>query len=878
MGANIVNLNINPCKMCMPMGTVSALSGIKKCMSILHGSQGCATYIRRHMATHYNEPIDIASSSLTEEGTVFGGEENLIKGLKNLIELYQPEIIGVSTTCLAETIGEDVPRIIEKFYEENQECKVKIVNIASAGYEGSQYEGFFKALRALTEQLTEVSEKNEYINIITPMISPADTRWLKETLEEMGIQYILLPDVSDNLDGVSVAEYNKLKSAGTSYQEIAKMSGAKLTIELSDYIREEHSPGKYLEETYGVPLKRLSLPCGIEHMDIFLKTLVENGGKLSSKQMKERGRYLDAMVDAHKHTANARVAIFGEPDYVASIVNICSENGAVPVVVTTGSVCPNFKETLEMKVRDTARLQFVENYIVADDTDFDTIEELCKRNQVNLMIGSSDGRRIAEKQELPLIRSAFPIHDHIGGQRIRTLGFEGGLYIMDKIANAMIDKLHLSYRGELAEKYLGKKEVVDLYSKEEIEARTKKHPCYSQGCSGGCGNARMHVPVAPKCNIQCNYCVRKFDCANESRPGVTTEVLTPEHAFAKFLKVKEEYPNLTVLGIAGPGDTLANFEETKKTLSLIREVDKDITFCISTNGLMLPMYAYELIALGVTHVTVTMNTVDPVIGAKIYSHVNYLGKRYEGIEGASILLANQLTGIKMLTDKGIMVKVNCVAMKGINEDVIYDVSKKAKELGVFMTNIMPHIPVQGSGFEYLDRLNASELEMLRSSCEENIKQMRHCRQCRSDAIGTLDHDESAKFYKKEKQDVASNDKVEKVVAMERKYKIAVATKSGTMVDVHFGQAKEFSIYYSDGEQVEYIETRNVEKYCSGSDECGNHENKIDKIITTIQDCKFVFSLKIGESPKKKLEEKGIISVTSWDLIEKTVQKVKRMYA
>jgi nitrogenase molybdenum-iron protein alpha/beta subunit len=117
MGAKLVNLNVNPCKMCMPMGAVSALAGIKNCMSILHGSQGCATNIRRHMATHYNEPVDVASSSLTEQGTVFGGRENLIKGLENLIKLYHPDVIGVATTCLAETIGEDVPAILREFRE-----------------------------------------------------------------------------------------------------------------------------------------------------------------------------------------------------------------------------------------------------------------------------------------------------------------------------------------------------------------------------------------------------------------------------------------------------------------------------------------------------------------------------------------------------------------------------------------------------------------------------------------------------------------------------------------------------------------------------------------------------------------------------------------
>jgi len=158
----MLNLNVNPCKMCMPMGAISALWGVKGCMPMLHGSQGCATYIRRHMATHYNEPIDIASSSLTEEGTVFGGEANLLKGLKNMMELYNPEVIGVCTTCLAETIGEDVEAIVKKF------SGVKVITVSSPGYGGTQNEGWFAAIRSILEQIEPNKQPNGKINIITP--------------------------------------------------------------------------------------------------------------------------------------------------------------------------------------------------------------------------------------------------------------------------------------------------------------------------------------------------------------------------------------------------------------------------------------------------------------------------------------------------------------------------------------------------------------------------------------------------------------------------------------------------------------------------------------------------------------------------------------
>lgn len=864
MGANLVNLNVNPCKMCMPMGAVSAFSGIRGCMSILHGSQGCSTYIRRHMATHFNEPVDIASSSLSEQGTVFGGEENLLKGLRNLISQYHPEVIGIATTCLAETIGEDVDRIVSRFREENPEEKVRVVHVASAGYGGTQYEGFFRALRALTEQLTTPCAKGNYINVITPMLSPADTRWLKGFFKDAGVEGIFLPDLSESLDGVSVSEYQRLKSSGTSSADIARMSGAKMTIEISDYISRDASPAAYLEDAFGVPVIRLSMPTGIEAMDALLTALEKVDGVISDDVQKERGRYLDAMVDAHKYCAEARVGIFGEPDFVRAVTVMCCENGAVPVVAATGSVCPDMKTDLEAIIFPAAERLFVDKYTVADDADFDQIEAWCIENGANILIGSSDGRRIAEKHNLPLLRCAFPIHDHVGGQRTKIIGFSGSLFLMDGIANAMLDHTHMTYRKEIAEKFLGKTVTPaprSAPSASEIAEKTKTHPCYS--CSACGTHARMHLPIAPKCNIQCNYCVRKFDCPNESRPGVTTEILNPHDAFEKFMKVKAEYPNLSVVGIAGPGDALANFEETREALTLIREYDPEITFCLSTNGLMLPLYAEELIRLGVTHVTVTMNAIDPAIGAKIYHHVDYLGLRLDGITGASMLLANQLTGIRLLSEKGIMVKVNCVAIKGVNDHHLFEVTKKAKELGAFITNIMPHIAVVGSAFENLDRLNNKELEQLRKQSEENIQQMRHCRQCRADAIGTLAEDMSIRFREKPGEPDGDHPL--------RMHRIAVATRSGMIVDMHFGQAEELYIYDTDGKTVRLFEKRHIDKYCTGTENCEDHDTKIDRIMRAIDDCETVLALRIGDAPRKRLSEKGINAITTYDMVESAVR-------
>ncbi|MBI4858456.1 MAG: nitrogenase cofactor biosynthesis protein NifB [Acetobacterium woodii] len=885
MSKNLVNLNVNPCKMCMPMGTSNAFYGIQKCMNILHGSQGCSTYIRRHMATHYNEPVDIASSSLTEEGTVYGGEKNLIIGLENLIKLYEPEVIGVSTTCLAETIGEDIEYIINNFYASHPDEKVKIIPVKSAGYGGTQFEGFTRALKAIVSHVDMDATKHDKINIISTMISPADTRYLKDLLDQFELDYILLPDLSENLDGVHQSSYHRLPMHGTPISEIQKMAGARTTIEISDTIKPEESPGVYLDTQYGVPYKRLNLPMGLRDTDALIELLSELSGKpIPEKIAKERGRYLDGMVDSHKYNAQGRIAIFGEPDFVVSAVRLCCENGVMPVIAATGSNCPHLKENIEKEISKLADILFVEDYVILNDVDFETIEEEAIRLGANLMLGNSDGRRIEEKHHIPLIRCAFPIHDRIGGQRVRTLGYEGSQILLDQITNTILKAVEGGFRETLYNTYYneGPKSKYGLEPEKEanmkvletpnpkvppttmtIEEKTANHPCYSCGASQK--NARMHLPIAPKCNIQCNYCVRKFDCPNESRPGVTTEILSPEAAFEKYKLVKEKVPNLTVVGIAGPGDALANFEQTQKALTLIQEYDPNVTFCVSTNGLMLPYHAKDLAKLNVSHVTVTVNAVDPAIGAKIYKHVDFMGNRYHGEAGASILLANQLAGIKLLIDEGIMVKINTVTLMGINDKHIEEVVKTVKDMGCFISNIMPLIPVKGSAFEDLTIATNQEINAIRDKCGIHLKQMYHCKQCRADAIGKLDSDISLEFREKEEQFK------ETALSAQKGLRFAIVSKGGMLVDQHFGQASELYIYdYLDNE-VQFKEKRVIGKYCTGEEDCDEKEDKIGVILRELKDCDGVISMRIGDLPSKRLETKGIKVFSTYDRIEDAVK-------
>ncbi|HEX3014950.1 MAG TPA: nitrogenase cofactor biosynthesis protein NifB [Desulfobacteria bacterium] len=391
-------------------------------------------------------------------------------------------------------------------------------------------------------------------------------------------------------------------------------------------------------------------------------------------------------------------------------------------------------------------------------------------------------------------------------------------------------------------------------------AETKHHPCFSVGAHHT--YARIHLPVAPWCNISCNYCNRKYDCVNESRPGVTSEVLTPAAAQQKYEVVKSKVANLSVVGIAGPGDALANWEQTEKTLKLIRQSDQKVTFCLSTNGLMLPEYAAKIVALGVRHVTVTVNCLDPVIGAQIYKHVLYKGQKYVGSEAAGILVENQLSGIRYLVQHGVVVKVNTVMLKGINDTHIPAVVKKMKELGVFISNIMPLIPASGSVFEHHPQTGMKELNALRRVCQVDLQQMYHCQQCRADAIGLLGEDRSAEFR------TAVDRSVEPVTGGQAKqYRIAVTSKYGRLVDQHFGHATEFSIYEGNHGAFKLVEKRRVDQYCAGNEECDDETARRDQMLRAIQDCDAVLTMRIGYNAKERLLKHNLLCVEFCDSVE-----------
>jgi len=263
----------------------------------------------------------------------------------------------------------------------------------------------------------------------------------------------------------------------------------------------------------------------------------------------------------------------------------------------------------------------------------------------------------------------------------------------------------------------------------------KTHPCFSEEAHTRFG--RVHLPVAPACNIQCRYCVRKFDCANESRPGITSRVLSPDEAMDRTRALVERSDRLSVVGIAGPGDPLVN-EPTYVTMRYIHRAYPDITLCVSTNGLLLPDRLAELLASGVRSLTVTINAVTPETVEKVYSWVNYYGTRYEGREAATLLLANQWRGLGNAIYAGLVVKVNSVFIPGVNDGELPLIAERAGALGADLMNILPLIPQ--AEFAHLARPSYKDIADMRERCRPFIRQMTHCKQCRADACGILGED------------------------------------------------------------------------------------------------------------------------------------------
>jgi len=427
----------NACKLCSPLGASFVFKGVANSVPLLHGSQGCSTYIRRYLISHFNEPIDIASSNFTEETAIFGGGANLQLAIQNIIKQYEPEIIGIASTCLSETIGDDVGMMLRD-YKKNctKEKQPEIVSVSTPSYSGTHIDGFHAAVRSLVDSLSvKGNKKAKHINIFPGMLSPADFRYLKEIFDDFKTDYVILPDYSDTFDGPLWTEYQKIPEGGTTIGSITSMGNAPASIEFGRILGEEESAGKLLKKRFEIPCFSMGIPMGINETDIFFDALEIITGKATpEKHIKERNRLIDSYADGHKYVFEARAAIYGEEDLIVGLASFLSEVGILPVLCASGGKSGHFEKKLGEVIPDLKNKEIT----ILDGADFMEIGEAVKTANPDFLMGNSKGYKIAQEIKKPLIRIGFPIHDRLGGARIIHVGYRGAQQLFDTISNTII--------------------------------------------------------------------------------------------------------------------------------------------------------------------------------------------------------------------------------------------------------------------------------------------------------------------------------------------------------------------------------------------------------------------------------------------------------
>ncbi len=427
----------NACKLCTPLGASIAFKGIRGAVPLIHGSQGCSTYMRRYLISHFKEPVDIACSNFGEQTAIFGGGVNLKTAFDNLQKQYHPELIGIATTCLSETIGDDVPMFIKSYRDANPDETIPLVHVSTPSYQGTHMDGFHGAVMATVSALAENASPNDRVNLFPGMLSPADLRHLKEIFEDMHLPMTLLPDYSRTLDGSPWKEYHKIPEGGTSVYDIKQMGGSAASIEFGRILSaQDKSAGKHLKEKFDIPLYSVGLPIGVHESDRFFDVLERlSGAPVPEKYREERGRLIDAFADGHKYVSGKTAVIYGEEDLVVGLAAFLSEIGVIPVLCASGGKSGHLAEKIaEVVVNGNGK-----EIHVVDDIDFIEIEDEACKLKPDFLIGSSKGYSVARKISAPIVRVGFPIHDRIGGARVLHVGYRGAQMLFDTIVNTLLD-------------------------------------------------------------------------------------------------------------------------------------------------------------------------------------------------------------------------------------------------------------------------------------------------------------------------------------------------------------------------------------------------------------------------------------------------------
>ena len=432
----------NPCHQCRPLGAMVAFQGVEGCVPFLHGSQGCATYMRRYLISHYREPVDIASSSVSEKEAVWGGGPALRQGLRNVAEKYHATVVGVATTCLTETTGEDLNMLLHEWRKEVVERPLDVpapdvVKVPCPSYDGTHLEGFHGAVRSLVDHFAVPCDPHGKIAVFPGFVSPADLRHIRQILSGFELDAILVPDYADRLDGPALAESSPLPEGGTSVAEMRSLAGSRLALEFGRCTPDTLSGAALLSEKCGVSRRRIGLPVGIRETDALYSILEEISGRETPPEtVHERGRLIDGLVDAHKVLSGRTAVVFGDEDLVVGLVSFLTEIGVKTTLVVSGGRSGHLRSEIDRVSRT-----FLENPPrILEDADFRDMEECAESLDADFFLGHSKGYTLARKRNIPLIRVGFPVHDRFGAQRILHVGWSGALALLDTIVNTILER------------------------------------------------------------------------------------------------------------------------------------------------------------------------------------------------------------------------------------------------------------------------------------------------------------------------------------------------------------------------------------------------------------------------------------------------------
>jgi nitrogenase molybdenum-iron protein beta chain len=430
-------LTVNPAKTCQPIGAMYAALGIHGCLPHSHGSQGCCSYHRSALTRHYKEPVMAGTSSFTEGASVFGGQSNLVQALGNLFAIYDPEIIAVHSTCLSETIGDDLAQIIRKAAEDGKVPEGKTVIYANTpSYVGSHVTGFANMTAAAAVQLAEKTDAvTDRFNVIPGWVEPADMREIKRILRAMQVSFTMLPDTSDVLDAPMTGKHVFYPKGGTPVGAIRQMGAARKTFCLGHWASEP--VGEALRKHHKVPFTALDLPIGIRATDRLLQEMGSaTGCPVPDAITDERGRAVDMAADMQQYFAGKRVALWGDPDQLIPLAEFLVDLDMRPVYVVTGTPGKAFSERMKTVLSPIPEAKVAGG----PQADMFLMHQWIKQEGVDLLIGNTYGKYISRDDDIPFVRMGFPIYDRVGHAQFPTVAYAGAMRIMERILSVLMDR------------------------------------------------------------------------------------------------------------------------------------------------------------------------------------------------------------------------------------------------------------------------------------------------------------------------------------------------------------------------------------------------------------------------------------------------------